>query len=134
MTLVSGGFVGTDHEPGSLLPEDGTSIGFRQCWERKRESQCGQILEPGRWRGSFVEAGKMIFNIGDKKTKLLLSLAKTPLLFYPYYKYHLPLPSVLMIENTNHCNAECVMCPRDTLSRKRGFMDFGLFPESVRSK
>ena len=44
----------------------------------------------------------MILNIGDKKTKLLLSLAKTPLLFYPHYKYHLPLPSVLMIENTNH--------------------------------
>jgi hypothetical protein len=74
----------------------------------------------------------MIFNIGDKKTKLLLSLAKTPLLFYPHYKYHLPLPSVLMIENTNHCNAECVMCPRDTLSRKPGFMDFGLFEKIIK--
>lgn len=74
----------------------------------------------------------MIFNIGDKKTNLLLSLAKTPLLFYPHYKYHLPLPSVLMIENTNHCNAECVMCPRDTLSRKRGFMDFGLFEKIIK--
>ncbi|HWQ69494.1 MAG TPA: SPASM domain-containing protein [Patescibacteria group bacterium] len=74
----------------------------------------------------------MILNIGDKKTKLLLSLAKTPLPFYPYYKYHLPLPSVLMIENTNHCNAECVMCPRDTLSRKRGFMDFGLFEKIMK--
>ncbi len=60
----------------------------------------------------------MLLNIGDKKTRFLLSLAKTPLLFYPHYKYHLPLPTVLMIENTNHCNAECVMCPRDTLSRK----------------
>jgi hypothetical protein len=74
----------------------------------------------------------MILNIGDKKTKLLLSLAKTPLLFYPHYKYHLPLPSVLMIENTNHCNAECVMCPRDTLSRKPGFMDFGLFEKIIK--
>jgi hypothetical protein len=42
----------------------------------------------------------MLFNIGDEKTKLLLSLAKTPLLFYPHYQYHLPLPSVLMIEWT----------------------------------
>jgi MoaA/NifB/PqqE/SkfB family radical SAM enzyme len=74
----------------------------------------------------------MNFNIGDKKTQLLLSLAKTPLLFYPHYKYHLPLPAVLMIENTNHCNAECVMCPRDTLSRKRGFMDFGLFERIIK--
>jgi MoaA/NifB/PqqE/SkfB family radical SAM enzyme len=74
----------------------------------------------------------MLLNIGDKKTGLLLSLAKTPLLFYPHYKYHLPLPSVLMIENTNHCNAECVMCPRETLSRKRGFMDFGLFEKIIK--
>jgi hypothetical protein len=74
----------------------------------------------------------MPFNIGDKKTRFLLSLAKTPLLFYPHYKYHLPLPTVLMIENTNHCNAECVMCPRDTLSRKRGFMDFGLFEKIMK--
>ena len=74
----------------------------------------------------------MILNIGDTKTRLLLGLAKTPLLFYPHYKYHLPLPTVLMIENTNHCNAECVMCPRDTLSRKRGFMDFGLFEKIIR--
>jgi hypothetical protein len=32
----------------------------------------------------------------------------------------------------NHCNAECVMCPRDTLSRKRGFMDFGLFEKVIK--
>jgi MoaA/NifB/PqqE/SkfB family radical SAM enzyme len=74
----------------------------------------------------------MIFNIGDKATKLLLRLARTPLLFYPHYKYHLPLPSVMMIENTNLCNAECVMCPRELLSRKRGFMDFGLFEKIIR--
>src|SRR4249920_3317808 len=73
-----------------------------------------------------------MLNIGDTKTKFLLGLAKSPLVFYPHYKYHLPLPSVLMIENTNHCNAECVMCPRDTLSRKRGFMDFGLFEKIIR--
>jgi hypothetical protein len=74
----------------------------------------------------------MILNIGDKATKLLLWLARTPLLFYPHYKYHLPLPSVMMIENTNLCNAECVMCPRELLSRKRGFMDFGLFEKIIR--
>jgi wyosine [tRNA(Phe)-imidazoG37] synthetase (radical SAM superfamily) len=72
-----------------------------------------------------------MLNIGDTKTKLLLGLAKTPLVFYPHYKYHLPLPTVLMIENTNLCNAECVMCPRDTLSRKRGFMDFPLFEKII---
>lgn len=73
-----------------------------------------------------------MLNIGDATTKVLLGLAKNPLVFYPHYKYHLPLPTVLMIENTNHCNAECVMCPRDTLSRKRGFMDFALFEKIIK--
>jgi len=61
-----------------------------------------------------------------------LSLAKTPLPFYPYYRYHLPLPSEILIENTNCCNAQCVMCPRETLTRKRGFMEFGLFEKIIR--
>lgn len=74
----------------------------------------------------------MILNARDKITRCLLSLAKTPLLYYPYYRYHLPYPSVLLIENTNCCNAQCVMCPRDTLTRKRGFMEFGLFEKIMK--
>jgi hypothetical protein len=74
----------------------------------------------------------MILNARDRITRRLLSLAKTPLLFYPYYRYHLPLPSVILIENTNCCNAQCVMCPRETLTRKRGFMEFGLFEKIIR--
>jgi pyruvate-formate lyase-activating enzyme len=74
----------------------------------------------------------MILNARDKITRGLLSLAKTPLLFYPYYRYHLPLPTVILIENTNCCNAQCVMCPRETLSRKRGFMEFGLFEKIMK--
>jgi MoaA/NifB/PqqE/SkfB family radical SAM enzyme len=74
----------------------------------------------------------MILNARDKITRGLLLLAKTPLLFYPYYRYHLPLPAVILIENTNCCNAECVMCPRETLTRKRGFMDFGLFEKIMK--
>jgi hypothetical protein len=74
----------------------------------------------------------MILNIRDKTIRHLLSFAKTPLLFYPYYRYHLPLPGVILIENTNCCNAQCVMCPRETLTRKRGFMEFGLFEKIIR--
>ncbi|MEO8305565.1 MAG: radical SAM protein [Betaproteobacteria bacterium] len=74
----------------------------------------------------------MILNISDRKTQVLLSLAGSPLIYYPHYKYHLPLPSVMMIENTNHCNAKCIMCPRELLSRKRGFMDLGLFEKIIR--
>jgi hypothetical protein len=74
----------------------------------------------------------MILNARDRITRGLLSLAKTPLLFYPYYRYHLPLPSVILIENTNCCNAQCVMCPREKLTRKRGFMEFGLYEKIIR--
>jgi hypothetical protein len=74
----------------------------------------------------------MILNARDKITRSLLSFAKTSLFFYPYYRYHHPLPAVILIENTNHCNAQCVMCPRETLTRKRGFMEFGLFEKIIR--
>jgi len=74
----------------------------------------------------------MILNIKNKTTRTLLSLARTPLVFYPYYRYHLPLPSVIMIENTNCCNSRCVMCPREKLTRTPGFMDFGLFEKIIK--
>jgi len=73
-----------------------------------------------------------LLNIKGKTTSYLLSLARTPLVLYPYYWYHRPLPSVIMIENTNRCNSQCVMCPRDTLTRTPGVMDFGLFEKIIR--
>lgn len=74
----------------------------------------------------------MILNARDTLTRYLLSLARGDLLFYPYYRYHLPLPSQILIENTNCCNAQCVMCPRETLTRTRGFMAFDLFEKIIR--
>ena len=74
----------------------------------------------------------MIFNARDKITRGLLSLARTPLPFNLYYRHHFPLPSVLLIENTNCCNARCVMCPREKLTRKPDFMAFELFEKIIR--
>lgn len=36
-------------------------------------------------------------------------------------------PPQVWIENTNHCNAACIMCPRDKHNRPLGFMEFFLF-------
>ena len=36
-------------------------------------------------------------------------------------------PLEVHIENTNACNSACVMCPRERMTRKVGFMDFKLF-------
>jgi radical SAM protein with 4Fe4S-binding SPASM domain len=33
-----------------------------------------------------------------------------------------PFPEQIRLENTNACNAECVMCPRELQTRKRGYM------------
>ena len=42
-----------------------------------------------------------------------------------------PFPEQIRLENTNACNARCVICPREALSRKRGFMDPKLFERIV---
>ncbi len=78
------------------------------------------------------EDWKFRLNINDKTTKYLLSLVSSGKIFYPYYKYYSPLPSMIMIENTNCCNSQCVMCPREKLTRKQGFMDFGLLEKIIR--
>lgn len=41
------------------------------------------------------------------------------------------LPVELSIELTNHCNSDCIMCPRQKMSRKKGFMEFNLFKKIV---
>lgn len=40
-------------------------------------------------------------------------------------------PIEVRIENTNHCNAHCVMCPREKMTRKKGFMSFESFKKIV---
>ncbi|MBF0144534.1 MAG: SPASM domain-containing protein [Magnetococcales bacterium] len=39
----------------------------------------------------------------------------------------MPFPKQVRIENTNHCNAQCIMCPREQLSRQKGIMTLPFF-------
>jgi MoaA/NifB/PqqE/SkfB family radical SAM enzyme len=41
------------------------------------------------------------------------------------------LPEIVQIESTNICNAKCVFCPRDEMSRRQGVMDDGLYRKIV---
>ncbi|MEO8070522.1 MAG: radical SAM/SPASM domain-containing protein [Acidobacteriota bacterium] len=41
------------------------------------------------------------------------------------------LPDIVQIESTNLCNAKCVFCPRDEMSRRQGVMDMDLFKKIV---
>ncbi|MFH1332020.1 MAG: radical SAM protein, partial [archaeon] len=40
-------------------------------------------------------------------------------------------PIIFQIEPTNHCPMNCVMCPRQFMKRKLGFMDFNLFKKII---
>lgn len=40
-------------------------------------------------------------------------------------------PPEIWIENTNYCNAHCVMCPREQLTRPKGYMDLELFKKLI---
>lgn len=40
-------------------------------------------------------------------------------------------PPVVRIETTNHCNANCTFCPRETIGRDKTFMDQELFEKII---
>ncbi|MCA9230522.1 MAG: SPASM domain-containing protein [Planctomycetales bacterium] len=40
-------------------------------------------------------------------------------------------PRTVRIETTNHCNAACTFCPRETIGRKKEFMDQQLFEKII---
>lgn len=40
-------------------------------------------------------------------------------------------PVELALELTNHCNADCIMCPRQKMKRPKGFMPFDIFKKIV---
>ena len=48
---------------------------------------------------------------------------------YGYYQLLVStdFPEVLHIESTNACNAKCIMCPRDEMTRRIGIMSMELF-------
>ncbi|MBI1311338.1 radical SAM protein [bacterium] len=40
-------------------------------------------------------------------------------------------PKVVRIETTNHCNAVCTFCPRESIGRKKTFMEQSLFEKLI---
>jgi len=42
-----------------------------------------------------------------------------------------PVPSTLMLELTNRCNLQCIMCQNSTMRRKKGFMDVELAERTI---
>lgn len=54
---------------------------------------------------------------------------------YHYFRRHTRLynkPEVWFVEVTNDCNFSCRMCPRRTMTRKVGYMEFDLFRKIIK--
>ncbi|MBF0104195.1 MAG: SPASM domain-containing protein [Deltaproteobacteria bacterium] len=41
------------------------------------------------------------------------------------------LPQLVIIENTNKCNARCIICPNDKMRREKGIMTFDLYKHVI---
>lgn len=57
-------------------------------------------------------------------SKRIFSMILNPIIYWKAKRYqHIP-PRMVHIENTNFCNARCVMCPNATMKRKKGILSF----------
>ncbi len=63
-------------------------------------------------------------NLGKEMRQRLSRFARAR---FSYFNLPIPLPTLIMIECTNKCNAQCIMCPRERMTRKQGIMSFELF-------
>lgn len=65
-------------------------------------------------------------------SKIIPYLPKKARFFY-YCRLLRPIkfPEIINIEDTNACNSKCVICPRESLTRKIGFMNEGLFKKII---
>ena len=94
---------------------------FRDLFKR----DAGLLLNGGL---SFKRLGELVLRF-----PLCLSLPLvSPGIKKSYYSGCLKLaknfhPLEVHIENTNACDAHCIMCPREKMTRKTGFMDYDLF-------
>jgi radical SAM protein with 4Fe4S-binding SPASM domain len=53
--------------------------------------------------------------------------------YYSHKKVETPAyPTIASIEPTNACGMKCIMCPRDRMKRKVGFMEINLFEKIVK--
>lgn len=52
-------------------------------------------------------------------------------ILYYRFLYKADFPEILHIESTNACNAECLICAREKMTRAIGFMDFMLFKKII---
>lgn len=73
---------------------------------------------------------KLKFPVIRNKLFSRLPLRIRNILYYRFL-FNTDFPEVVHIENTNACNASCIICPREKMSRQIGVMEFPLFAKIV---
>ena len=72
----------------------------------------------------FVRSWQDVRILADK-LQFLLPRITGPRVWYT------DVPPSLQLEPTNHCNLRCISCPRDRMTRRKGYMEFGLFKKII---
>lgn len=69
----------------------------------------------------------------EKVSSRLISVMPDRFRYFYYYRMlrSIAFPEIVHIENTNACNAKCIICARDSMKRRVGFMDFNLFKRII---
>jgi MoaA/NifB/PqqE/SkfB family radical SAM enzyme len=101
---------------------------FAQSFWRHLSKRCN-ILRPFETHRHLHGRTMELYQIGsDRLSVVELSIAEpikrrpvAPMMSLPVVQVA-PFPQQIRLENTNVCNAACVMCPRELQSRKRGYM------------
>ncbi len=75
---------------------------------------------------------KKKFNRNDFIKKSLIYKLFFNILIQNRVKGYKKGPEIVLIENTNYCNAKCVICPHFSgINKAKGFMDFSLFTKII---
>ena len=75
---------------------------------------------------------KLLKKLLKKNSFIFNNLKKYPVRYYRNFKRKKSyFPQEIWIENTNHCNAACVMCPRELQTRDKGIMSFDIYKKLI---
>ena len=74
---------------------------------------------------------RLVRSPADVNTLLKKLPFSIPRLFGSEHYIETKVPLSIQLEPTNHCNLKCISCPRDTMAREKGYMDFELFKKVI---
>ena len=126
-SVVGAGSVVTKNVPPGMVVAGNPAKIIEKSEDLLKKRMNNSKYENFIWRSPYLSPENL--NPGETKlTNEQFSLFKSYIngdLFVEEY------PKYLVIESTNYCNFNCIMCPRKHMTRKIGHMDFNLFKRII---